>query len=71
MMAKKSRTTRELADVQAARDKSRARHVARKDSEARVAAIGNKKFDTMTRAEKDELLFKLCLEAGILPKETE
>jgi len=66
----KARKTREFAGVAEHKAQRKAKRKARKDAKGRVRAI-DKRFKDMTRAEKDELLFQLCLEHGILPKETE
>ena len=66
-MAKQAMTTRDI-ESRAAR---KARKQVRKDAEERVKAVGSKSFASMSRPDKDELLFLLCLKAGILPEETE
>jgi len=66
-----ARTTRDISTVSSERQKARDKHTAKKNADDRRAAIGNKAFASMSRPEKDDLLFLLCLEHGILPKETE
>jgi len=70
-VAKQAIRTEDLPGVAEARVKQRARRDARKGSDDRLKAIGNKMFKNMTRDEKDELLFRLVLEAGLLPRGTE
>jgi len=70
-MATTAKTTRDIAGFATERAKKRAKAQARKGSESRLQALGNKKFADMTPVEKDELLFRLALDAGLLPGEEE